>query len=549
MADDANPFAKFTNAGTLSAGNPFAKFADQPKPPAAVPDQPQHNWLTNEALGFGAGAGETFGETALGAQELVGHALKGAGFGGAGDWLIDDAQTGAAKLKKEAAPYRKEAPVAAFAGDVAGAAPVMLATDGLGGAGIRGAALSGAVAGGLQPTAKGTNFATEKAKDVLEGAAGGAVAGAAGRGLSAAIAPTLRPDAAALARRGVQLTPGQMVGGMGKRAEDALASLPVAGSFIGGAQRRSIETFNRAVIDDALAPIGQALPRNAEMGHAAVADAADRISDAYEQVLPRLTFRRDAAFDGELQNLRTLATNMPPDQSAQFERILQNNVLSRLNPTGTMLGGDLKTVESDLGRFASQYRSSSVASERQLGDALRETQRILRTTLERQNPTDAPRLQAINSAFARLVRVEGAAGNRMTSGGVFTPADLLTAIKRSDTSSRKAATATGRALGQDFAASAQRVLPQTIPNSGSPERLLWSGLLGGEYFQNPKIALGLGAATVPYTQPALAGVNRLVQPAGPTRQAASDAADQLGAILAPIFGIDAASVNRMLGAK
>ena len=225
-----------------------------------------------------------------------------------------------------------------------------------------------------------------------------------------------------------------MVGGMGKRAEDALASLPVAGSFIGGAQRRSIETFNRAVIDDALAPIGQTLPRNAEMGHAAVADAADRISDAYEQVLPRLTFRRDAAFDGELQNLRTLATNMPPDQSAQFERILQNNVLSRLNPTGTMLGGDLKTVESDLGRFASQYRSSSVASERQLGDALRETQRILRTTLERQNPTDAPRLQAINSAFARLVRVEGAAGNRMTSGGVFTPADLLTAIKRSDTS-------------------------------------------------------------------------------------------------------------------
>lgn len=514
-----------------------------------TPDAPDHSWLTNEALGIGAGAGETFGQMALGGQEIVGHVLRSAGFDSAGGWLIDNAQSGSKKLKGEAAPYRKAAPSGAFVGDVVGAAPIMMATDGLAGGPVGSAALSGAVAGGLQPTQPGQNFLSEKAKGVAGGAAGGAGAGAGGRMASSAIAPILRPDAAALASRGVQMTPGQMMGGAAKRAEDALASVPIVGSFIGGAQRRSVESFNRAVIDDALTPIGERLPRGVEMGHDAVAAAHDIISDAYNDVLPRLTFRRDAQFDADLGNLQTMAATLPPDQAAQFEAILHNNLFSRLQPTGTMLGTNLKIVESDLGRFASQYRSSAVASERQLGDAVREAQNVVRQTLERQNPAEAPRLQAINSAFSRLVRVESAAGNRPVSGGVFTPGDLLSSIKKNDTSSRKSATATGRALGQDFATSAQNVLPNKTPNSGTPERAMWAGLVGGSYFERPEVALGLGAATLPYTQPALQAMNRIAQPAGPRRQAVSDTAQQIGAFLAPALGMDAATVMQMIGGQ
>ena len=506
------------------------------------PSQPEHGWFAREAMGAGAAAGETFGDTMLGAQELVGHALRSAGFGSAGDWLISDAQAGAEKLKGEAAPYRKAAPTGAFVGDIAGAAPVMALTDGIPGGVIGRGAASGAIAGGLQPTAPGTNYATQKARDVTAGAAGGAVGGAVG----GVIAPQVGADAARLMSRGVQLTPGQMIGGVAKRAEDALASVPVVGSFIGGAQRKSVETFNRAVIDDALAPIGEKLPASVAMGHDAVAASADKISDAYQAILPRLTFRRDAQFDQELGNLRALATSMGPDQARQFDHIISNYLEAKMSPTGTMLGDNLKIVEADLGKKASQYNASPLASEKQLGDAIREAQHILRTTLERQNPTDAPRLQAINAAFARQVRVEAAANNRTKSDGIFTPADLLTAIKRNDTSARDSATARGRALGQQFALSGERVLPNKTPNSGTPERAMWASLLGGEYFQSPHIALGLGGATLPYTQPVLAATNRIMQPAGPVRQTISD---QVAAVLAPSFGMDAASVAKVLGAN
>lgn len=514
-----------------------------------APDAPDHSWLTNEALGIGAGAGETFGQMALGGQEIVGHVLRSAGFDSAGGWLIDNAQSGSKKLKGEAAPYRKAAPAGAFVGDVVGAAPIMMATDGLAGGPVGSAALSGAAAGGLQPTQPGQNFLSEKAKGVAGGAAGGAVAGAGGKLLSSAIAPVLPKDAAALVSKGVQLTPGQMAGGVAKRAEDALSSVPVAGSFIGAAQRKSIESFNRAVIDDALDPIGAKLPKTIEMGHDAVGAAHDIVSDAYNAILPKLTLRRDAQFDADIGSLQSLAKNMPPDQAAQFDAILQNNLFSRLQPTGTMLGNNLKIVESDLGKFSSQYKSSAVASERQLGDAVKEAQNIIRTTLERQNPAEAKRLQAINSAFSRLVRVESAAGNRPVSGGVFTPGDLLSSIKKNDTSSRKSATATGRALGQDFATSAQNVLPNKTPNSGTPERAMWAGLVGGSYFERPEVALGLGTATLPYTQPALRAMNQIAQPAGPRRQAVSDTAQQIGALLAPALGMDAATVMQMIGGQ
>jgi len=577
MADDA-PWLKYqaaagSSATAPAADGPWTKYQTSPAAPAApaapagpdlpkwaggqgddykpspptAPDGADHSWLTNETLGVGAAAGESFGQTVLGGQEAIGRMLKVSGFGSAGDWLIQNAQTGSQKIESEAEPYRKAAPAGALVGDMVGMAPVEMATRGMPGGPVTRAAASGAIAGGLQPTKPGSDFLTEKAKGVTEGAAGGAVAGAGGKLLSGAIAPTLNKDAAALVARGVQLTPGQMAGGVAKRAEDALSSVPIVGSFIGAAQRKSIESFNRSVIDDALSPIGARLPKNVEMGHDAVAKAHDLVSDAYDQVLPKLVFRRDAQFDSEMGNLRSLATNMPPDQAKQFDSLIQNNLFSRLGTAGAMLGDNLKIVESDLGKFASDYKSSSVASERQLGDAVREAQRIVRTTLERQNPADAPRLQAINAAFARLVRVEGAAGNRPVSGGLFTPADLLGAIKRGDTSSRKAATATGRALGQDFATSAQNVLPSATANSGTPERAMWAGVVGGSYFENPKIALGLGAATAPYTGPALAGINKLAQPAGPVRQGAADTAAQISALLAPVFGKDTPSILSSLG--
>lgn len=50
----------------------------------------------------GAGAGEAFGKTVLGAQSLVGKGLQAVGANGAGDWLVNDAAQGNQNLTQQA---------------------------------------------------------------------------------------------------------------------------------------------------------------------------------------------------------------------------------------------------------------------------------------------------------------------------------------------------------------------------------------------------------------------------------------------------------------
>lgn len=77
---------------------------------------------------LGAGLGQGFGQVALGAQHYLGRGLQGVGFADAGDWLVNDAAQGRAKLETEAARYAKDDPYAAalgrIGGNVVSAAPV-----------------------------------------------------------------------------------------------------------------------------------------------------------------------------------------------------------------------------------------------------------------------------------------------------------------------------------------------------------------------------------------------------------------------------------------
>lgn len=519
-------------AGGGYGKDPLAVTAPAPQP------APSHGYLADTALGLGVAGGESFGDTMLGAQELVGHALHAAGFEGAGEWLINDAQTGAEKLKKQAAPYRENAPVASFGGDIVGNLPLAMALPELKAGVLAQGALGGAVGGALQPTEKGTDFATEKAKDVAAGGLGGAAIAGAGKAASSVIAPKVSKEVQMLMERGVQMTPGQLAGGMLRSAENAISSVPVVGSFIRGAQHEATESFNRAVINDALQPIGQKLPAKIDLGRDAVDHAAEAISNEYRVILPRVKFKVDAPFDAAMTNLVSLAKSMPPDQQAQFAHILNNNVVSRILPTGSMLGETMKLVDSDLGKLVRQYQGSPLGSEKQMAQAIKEAQRIMREAVTRQNPDLADALTSVNSAFARLARVEGAAGYRSTSGGLFTPGDLLAAIKRGDASARDQDFARGKALGQPFAEAAQKVLPNNLPNSGTPERMGW---LYGLYELGkiePKTAATMGALTAPYTKPALKMANKLAQPAGPDRQAIADAMRRMGLGAAPGVGID-----------
>ena len=371
------------------------------------------------------------------------------------------------------------------------------------GGGLVRALAGGALAGAMQPATGGGDFWTQKAEQAGVGAAGGAVGMGVGNALGRMVAP-LGGDAGALARAGVRLTPGQMAGGMARRAEEALGSQPVVGSMVRHAQNAALADFNRAAINRALEPMGARLPPGVAAGNEAIGAARTTLGAAYDRLLPRMSFTADRQFAADLQNLGTLVSEMPPPQAAQFRTIVRNRLMQRLQPNGRMDGETLKQVESELANAAAEWRPSGDAAHRQLATALDEVRNLLRQNLQRQNPAHAGELQNINAAYARFKRVEAAAANRSTSDGVFTPGDLLTAVKRGDRTAGKGAFARGDALMQDIAQQGQRVLGRILPDSGTTERLAWGGLVGGAGLGiSPGAALALGGATAPYTRPGL----------------------------------------------
>ncbi len=400
--------------------------------------------------------------------------------------------------------------------------------------GAPGAAIGGAMGAVLAPEIDTANFIAHKAKESLFGAAFGTAATVGGTALGKTISPLIGKAAQELMSRGVQLTPGQLAGGILRRAEEAAKSFPILGSFIRGAEGRSIESFNKSVVDQAMEPIGEKLPSVITAGRSAIDYAHGRISKAYDDLLPKMNFTLDNQFATDMANIRLLAGEMPKQNTKQFETILKNRVEQRM-PNGTMDGKSLKAVESDLTRLVADFKHSSDAGQRQLGERLDEVRGTLRSALERQNPDAAPVLQKINSAYAMFARVEGAAARRATSQGIFTPTDLLATIKSSDKTARKGAFARGDALMQEYAEFGQSLLPNKMPDSGTTERALWDMLGIGTAVVKPEIPAALFAASLPYTKAGTAAVSKIANP-GPTRKAIGGAVQSASPFAAPAAG-------------
>lgn len=351
-----------------------------------------------------------------------------------------------------------------------------------------------------------------------------------------AIKPQLAPAQQMLVDRGItQMTPGQLAGGFTKDIEDKLTSLPILGHFIQNSRGRSIESFNRSVANQALEPIGERLATRTTAGHPAVAEVERKLSDAYDRVVPNLTFRPDYDFAHDLATIHQNASTMPASTVRDFDRIINdrlspNRWLHQINmppaaaPGSNTLGQqathlwslqgrEYKSIESELTRLAGQYGSSSDAAHQMLGQRIGDVVTAMRQNLERINPQHADELRSINSGWAMYSRIRGAAANRRTSEGVFTPGDLLASIKRGDRSVQKGSFARGDALMQDFAEAGQHVLPSKVADSGTAGRSLASlASAGGLGYLSPKVLAGVAAASLPYNRPAMAMLNRYVRP-------------------------------------
>ena len=146
-----------------------------------------------------------------------------------------------------------------------------------------------------------------------------------------------------------------------------------------------------------------------------------------------------------------------------------------------------------------------------VADALREVQAALRGNVMRSNPQFAPELKKINEGWANFKRVQRAASGVGSDSGVFTAAQLQSAVKALDRSKDKGAFARGEALMQDLTDPAKAVLASRVPDSGTPTRLMAGLAAGGGVGMVSPTALvaGLGASSA-YTRPGQAALAALL---------------------------------------
>lgn len=470
---------------------------------------------------FGAGAGRGFGNTVLGAQELLGKGAQAVGLNNVGSWLVNDAQQGVKNLASQNQPYAQANPMTNGAGDIAGGvvataplaalAPAGAAATALGRIGT-GAAI-GAASGLAAPSDPNSQqgYWDQKLGQAGTGAAFGAGGSVLANALGKVISGASGTAQKTLADAGVRMTPGQILGGGVAKTEDKLTSIPIVGDLIKSAQQRAVNSFNTATYNEVLAPLGQKY--SGPIGTEGVAAVKQTISDAYDGALSKMTFKAtDPGFQSDITNLSSLAQNLPPAQQTQFMNVLKTQVFGKLGPQGNMDGQTLKGVQNELSTTARGYAGDASFDNRQLGAAIGEIKNAIDSSLPRYNSSDAvQQLSNANSAYANFVRLRSAAGSQgaMNNGGVFTAAQLNSAVRANDKSVGKGASATGNALMQGFSTAGQDVLGAKYPNSGTPGRAAimaaLSALGGGGAtaagFGAPALAAGGAAAlaSLPYT--------------------------------------------------
>lgn len=360
-------------------------------------------------------------------------------------------------------------------------------------------AAGGATSAALAPVTD-DDFAKAKAQQIGIGAAFGGATPVIARGLASVISPkaSVNPDVQLLRSEGVTPTTGQLLGGAFNKIEEKLTSVPILGDMIAAQRSRANQELNRAAINRATAPIGVKVD---EIGTEGVSKAAKVITQAYESAKSQLGgFRLDGQAQSELSNLRLLAgSGLEGRERSTFNRYFQDYVAGNRGFTADKF----KEFDSKIGADVKRLQGSGDAYQQKLGDALAEVQRIVTENAKRSNPQAAAAMKAADQAYANLVRVEGASVAGKSADGVFTPGQLMTAVRAADQSTRDRATAQGRALMQDLASAGTQVLGNKVADSGTAGRLLTGGL--GVGFGSGTLGLGSALAglggMVLYTTP------------------------------------------------
>lgn len=355
----------------------------------------------------------------------------------------------------------------------------------------------------------------ERLSAAPEGAAYGLAGHTAGKVVGKAVTSTLRgrnvsPAVRTLANEGVVMTPGRRGGPVRRTYEETvLGSIPFVKSIPQSANRRSIEQLNVAFYNRVLKPIGAKLPISTKPGREAVEALGNTVYDAYDTVTSKLSLGMDKPLITAIGSIAKNAKGSVGANASQLKAIIDRTIAPL--QSGSISGSRVRGMLQDLRREASQFARSPVANERRLGDELWRLHDQMDKALLRQNRGGAVQaFKAARESVSLLKRVEDAAAK--AKDGIASPQQLRTAVTKRGYGTTTSRVATGQARMQDLADAASQVLPNSVPNSGSPERAIGATIMAGGpasimHFVDPTMGALAGSSLLGYAP----GIDKLLQ--------------------------------------
>lgn len=363
----------------------------------------------------------------------------------------------------------------------------------------------------------GANEGGGGVKGGTEAAAGNIVGNLAFKGAGRVVSPLMSRSPEALRAAGRQLTPrqeavrtlhsigtevspGQIGDGAVRKIEDAVATVPFLGAPQRAAHRRSLESFNLAAINRAIAPVGS-LPKGTRAGRQAITAAQKITSDAYDNALNSMSSPMDDQFHADLADALDSASLLPDDLRQTYDTILKRHVTPFVG--SDIKGRDLQSIKRGLDKQIAAFENSTAPRDNLLVEPLTQARDAFMSNAQRNAPDLFAQYRKADAAYRNMAPINlAAAANK--KGGVITPFQFASGVSRRGHGTTTNALARGQANGQDIAEAANLVLPAEMKSSGTAERASILGLLGGGTAAAPfvpKLALAGAALSAPYAPP------------------------------------------------
>jgi hypothetical protein len=334
-------------------------------------------------------------------------------------------------------------------GDIAGtAAPALLVP----GSGIIGGAAAGAAMGAAQPVPTGES----RLQNTALGAGGGALGGGIGKVLKAfgGFGVPIGRQAAVdtLTSEGIPLSVAQKTGAKGAQTVER------ASGMISDAQNEFMAQQAPALNKAVLKRVGVTDPEVTAATPDVLNAAKGKITGVMNDVAKKGVSVDDEMMNG-LGEVEQNASRLLPDSDLGPVQAHLNDILSNAaKNNGSLDGTAYQKIRSSLGDLSTDPRYAPIAHD---------MQDVLDDALTRSSPDDAARLATARQQYRALKQIEPAVDS---NGNVSVPKLMTSLMNKSNRN--QSLYGNGDQSLVTLAKAARQIIPDTLGNSGTPERMI-----------------------------------------------------------------------------